>query len=350
MKRINKYEEFLEQVNELEDDMKYQLRNLDKNTVMHMIEKWDYDIERIIDEFRTKLSWKDTLDCLVLTDKMRELLDNGYICIHGRDRSLRPIIIMQPHLIYETKASVDDVIALGHFVSKYCIEQLFVPKKVENWVTLFDLENFSSGMASLSDMKTFVKVLKHHFYSRALKNFVLHTSIAIRSLWFIISPFVEKKTRYKTTLSGNNTHDEILELASPKQLLKRYGGDLEDVKYYWPPYEASNDYGFEEFKAEKGTLINLTKVNKSYASEDNSQFIGHSQTDNPKLVTILENTESPKKNSYVTERMSFDSMGKVESGRFKFEVIDKTRIRNQNAQEDDKAESRYQCFCATFGL
>jgi hypothetical protein len=43
-------------------------------------------------------------------------------------------------------------------------------------------------------------------------------------------------------LDGNYS-EELAELFHPSQLEQRFGGKAEDVTKYWPPYQASTEYG-----------------------------------------------------------------------------------------------------------
>lgn len=176
------------------------------------------------------------------------MLDEGFLYVHGRDRSLRPIVVFRPHIIHKCQATVDEVALVGHFVNKYIISQLLVPGKVESWIMIVDVEEYSTNMIPISDIKALIKIFTNFEYSHTLANVAVHVNFLIRGLWFIISPFLDPSTKKKTILSGNNTHDELKNRVHPNQLLKRYGGELEDVMYYWPPYEVSNDYGIEESK------------------------------------------------------------------------------------------------------
>ena len=44
-------------------------------------------------------------------------------------------------------------------------------------------------------------------------------------------------------LSAENTHQILKDMIHPSQLEKRYGGEAENLTYYWPPQYSSNEFG-----------------------------------------------------------------------------------------------------------
>ena len=73
--------------------------------------------------------------------------------------------------------------------------------------------------------------------------FVLNTTIALRMVFMMVSPFLGDRVKRKIVIWGNSQSKELIDLFHPSQLLKKYGGNADEVSRYWPPYEASTEYG-----------------------------------------------------------------------------------------------------------
>lgn len=51
-----------------------------------------------------------------------ELLDNGYLYTHGRDKLFRPLVIHNPKVFKTINPEMDDALLACHFVMQYIIE------------------------------------------------------------------------------------------------------------------------------------------------------------------------------------------------------------------------------------
>lgn len=57
------------------------------------------------------LAWKEKTFPMVLSDNQKTLLDSGLLYVHGRDRSLRPIMIFCPKVILSYDIGLEESLA-----------------------------------------------------------------------------------------------------------------------------------------------------------------------------------------------------------------------------------------------
>ena len=214
----------------------------EKRDIMRILTVWNFDFDRVVNEIEQEQSWKLNLEPVILNDNIREMLDAGLFYLHGVDRSLRPINIMYPYKLEKWKGGVDDAHKLIHFVDKYTVDYLLVPGKVEWWTTIIDLANASWKTLSTSDIKKFITLFSHNYYSRNRQCYMVNVSTTVKMIWWWVRQFVDTVTKEKIVMSGKNTNEHLLANVHPKQLEKKYGGEADDVTEYWPPYSFKDSH------------------------------------------------------------------------------------------------------------
>eukprot|EP00826_Nyctotherus_ovalis_P031949 TRINITY_DN2574_c0_g1_i2.p3 TRINITY_DN2574_c0_g1~~TRINITY_DN2574_c0_g1_i2.p3 ORF type:complete len:392 (+),score=126.39 TRINITY_DN2574_c0_g1_i2:27-1178(+) len=125
--------------------------------------------------------------------------------------------------------------AASDVYKRQLIYYLFVPGKVENWVTLIDIGNIGITSIPRTAMKGMIDTLQDCYKGRLCKMFVVNANMIIRVLWGIVEGLMDPNTRNKVSLTSNSTSKEIQDWIYPSQLLKEYGGTADPPPAYWPP-------------------------------------------------------------------------------------------------------------------
>lgn len=213
------------------------------------------------------VEWREKVHPVILNDNMKELLDNGYMYIHGRDRHFRPLCFSNTKMITELGVGIDDCVSMCWFMCFYLIEQLCVPGKVENWLFISDLGGLSLAKLPSKHIKKFTLEAQDHLKCRIRKFFYFNTTFGLRAIYALISPFLDKAIKEKTCMIKEPYCDELLEFAHPSQVEKRFGGDAEDVEVYWPPFCPSDEYDHDpdDIEDHEPSVEKVeTKTSKSY--------------------------------------------------------------------------------------
>lgn len=115
-----KYNEFISKLDDITDpDVKLHILNQTKSQTMRMIIACGYDFQRIVKEVRAQLDWKDSIIPELLTPTMKAMINKGLFYISGRDRSLRSIHVMRPHIMTECGGTYNEVLGVMNFVDSY---------------------------------------------------------------------------------------------------------------------------------------------------------------------------------------------------------------------------------------
>ena len=118
---------------------------------------------------------------------------------------------------------------------------------------------------------------EHYYYGHTIINAVVNTNSIIAYLYnhTFLSRLLDPKTKAKTKITDKCTHEELTALVSSDQLLKQYGGDLEEVDYFWPPYEPNDKYDVDDSKLstqhdEAKSEVNLDEATEHHTYNDHT--------------------------------------------------------------------------------
>lgn len=182
----------------------------------------------------------------VLNDTHKQLLDEGYIYVHGRDKCLRPICVANLAVINKLDSEVDDAVFMNWFVCFYLIENFLVKGKVENWIFIADYAGLSLSKLPTSTLKKIMAEAQEHLKSRIRMFFYFNVTFGLRAIWTMVSPFLDKIIKHKTCMKGGATDDMLFDLAHPSQIEEKFGGEAPNVSQFWPPYCPSTTFGVQE--------------------------------------------------------------------------------------------------------
>lgn len=69
----------------------------------------------------------------------KEELNKGYAYVYRRDRSYRPLFIMNVNKVKKVKTDHETLINMSTFMIQFIISHCLIPGKVENWVSIIDM-------------------------------------------------------------------------------------------------------------------------------------------------------------------------------------------------------------------
>jgi hypothetical protein len=222
--------------------------NVTKSAAIRFLQANHYKVKKAVDDILSHLEWRKTTLPIILTSTQKLFLDEGLFYVHGRDRNYRPLNVFDPRVIIGKTADRDEVIMIVHFVFQYIIDNMLIPGKVENWISLMDLSNLSISQLPKKWLTSFIKSCQANYKCRGVKSFVLNASWGIRAVWKMASPFVDSKVKQKISFQDGNKCEELVDMFHPSQLEKKFGGEAPNLDVYWPPHEVSKEYGVDQSK------------------------------------------------------------------------------------------------------
>jgi len=204
----------------------------------------NYKYEQALENILTHIKYvKENLP-IALNDDSKRLLSNGLLYIHGRDKSFRPILIFRTSVLTElSEREYPDAMDAMMFVILYTINHLLVPGKVENYNVISDMGDSPVLKVPVKFCIEMARIFQTHFKCRAHLCIALRATFGIKTIWKLISPFVDEKIRSKIVISSEETDEILSNTVHPSQLERKYGGEAENLTCFWPPRFRSNTFG-----------------------------------------------------------------------------------------------------------
>ncbi|CAI2366473.1 unnamed protein product [Moneuplotes crassus] len=275
------YEKFQVYLKEIKETFP---ESLTKRRIMRFLNSNSFKLKETYNNIKEHLDWRKVMLPIILTQENIALIERGFIYVHGRDRHFRPFLFVNADIIAIEGIDPENVFQTSWFVTIYIVQNLLKRGSVENCIDVVNLGGLPIDKIPREALKKFIVEIQVHLKGRIAKMLFLHVTFGLRMIYFFISPFLEAKVKNKIIMKGDGSSKEILELAHPSQIEKKYGGTAENLTQFWPPRAISDEYdpypkciNFEEFKKAK-------EAQKSLASE--------------KQALLKENSEENKERSF----------------------------------------------------
>lgn len=166
----------------------------------------------------------------------KEELNKGYAYVYRRDRSYRPLFIMNVNKVKKVKTDHETLINMSTFMIQFIISHCLIPGKVENWVSIIDMGGVGITEIPKTLITKMTKPLQDLFKSRLYRLYIINSQWAIKIVWSLAKNVVDPLTIKKFCLQGDKFHKELHSLVDPSQLEKKFGGSLPDkVDNFFPP-------------------------------------------------------------------------------------------------------------------
>jgi len=103
-------------------------------------------------------------------------LQGEFISVLGRDKYMRPIIVIRPGRLMEkgVKIDKDELLTMITYVFFYVKQNMFYPGKIENFVFIMDTQNRGLMQLPVSYLKGFSDTLSLNFRCHSCRVFVLN--------------------------------------------------------------------------------------------------------------------------------------------------------------------------------
>ena len=271
-------------------------------------------------------------------DKCMQILNSGFLYIHGRDHQFRPILICQPYILQKNKKEFapSDVYNASIFLCQYMVNYMMIPGQIENWIIFVNLAG-TDGVTLPGSMNKLVKALSDYFVSRLYKCFVLGLHPFLIFIYNIVCKIVAAVTVEKVIILKNTEDPKKNLYINEDNLEKRFGGEAFDLDYgednsLFPPRMPSDNF-FLENENPKDILIS----EEDYIQKYNSGQIPQSFP-NPylagKLKKIKKDIKVEKEKEEIKEEIKEENEIKEE----KEEKEEKNEIKEEKEVKEEKKE------------
>ena len=165
-----------------------------------------------------------------------EELNKGYVYVYKRDRSFRPIFVLNVARLKSSKVSKEVALNLSTYFVQFLTTRVLIPGKIENWITIVDMKGVGITDMPKDLIKAITAPLQTLFKARLYRLHVLNAQWTIKFVWKIVKKVVDPLTVKKFVVCGDDPTKELFKLIDPDCLEKRFGGNLPDKQdQFFPP-------------------------------------------------------------------------------------------------------------------
>ena len=189
------------------------------------------DIEEAVQHSRRRLAVTEDQD-------MKVKATCGAVYFHGRDKRLRPVLVVNAARLKEAAITVNDLCHIFDYWILFAIDYLFVPTKVEQLVCVVDMSG--SGVFDIPILKLprLLTHLRRLYHSRLRKVIVVNHTRVVRSLWSPLSGSLTAMELARVSVVKESPEEVLLSHIPADQLERRLGGTAKNLKagFRMPPF------------------------------------------------------------------------------------------------------------------
>lgn len=100
--------------------------------------KWDY--QKAYDAIQEHAQWRATVNVTDVNPYL-EHLNYGMLYALRRDKSHRPIIVVNVRRVMESKIEIEPLMQTVDYFTNFVVEKGMVPGKIECWTCIFDMKD-----------------------------------------------------------------------------------------------------------------------------------------------------------------------------------------------------------------
>jgi len=174
-------------------------------------------------------------------------LSHGIAYIAGRDRFLRPALVIRPARIpapwfRDKKAASDRIVGLLVFCMEYLLRYMVAPGRAEGGIVLMDLSGLTLSQVPMSALTSICTVMSNHYVNRVFRFYVLNVTPTISRVAGMGLRLLTERQRQKLHVVA--AVEELREEFALHQLESDLGGARPVLTEFFPfplqagPFEA----------------------------------------------------------------------------------------------------------------
>lgn len=163
-----------------------------------------------------------------------EDMKHGVVYFSGRDRALRPVIVVRvsrlPAEWYSSK--IEAFMRILIFTMEYFIRYMIIPGKIENLNIIVDLKGLGVTQVPIGPLKEVYSVMSKHYVGRVFKFYIANMPFALRPITGIVKKMLTDRQQQKLVFLDNL--EPLKSMFSPTQLEDDLGGSRPAIKSFFP--------------------------------------------------------------------------------------------------------------------
>jgi hypothetical protein len=273
-------------------------KNWAENDTLRFLHSSEFDLTICINMLIEHSYFKCTLSKTLLELKLNEnsntsdILNSGFIYIHGRDTKFRPNIIVNTDIYYllRRKYTYEDLLYSIFYFLEYTIRFVLIPGKVESWNILADVSKTCIKDIPRELIKM-IRLLQKNYICRLNKAYIIGMTPILNFLWTMFKTVISAHTQEKFIFIKEEFYDDLFKIIKREQLEEKFRGYCKNIRSslgYFPPHFTSNQKSTNiknvNFKihSEKKSTEDYFSNNSSNDEENEIEFQSELCDKNPK--------------------------------------------------------------------
>ena len=303
-----------------------------ESDTMRILQAADFDIKKTYINIIENINWLESIP-KTICDKTINILNSGFMYVHGRDHHFRPVIFVKIKIvknILSEKYVFDDIINSIIYLMNYVMEYLLIPGQIENWIVFVDFEGV--GLTDLSDFQKIIATLSKR-RGRVFKNYFVNIGSFLKFSLKTILKMVSSVAK-KTVILGYNELNKVKELISPDNLEQKYGGNAPNVipggNNLFPPVMPNANYNLngeriniitpEEYKSlclgNKRPYVICPEYEKIWEEEKKVEEANKKK--NNEKIFLIQRNQSTNDGNNINNKLAFDKLQSKEINNNRF--------------------------------
>jgi hypothetical protein len=267
----------------------------------------DHNTVKTLEDIKLHLQWRKDHLGKEITFKTMEILNSGFIYVHGRDSRFRPIIVLVMNNYSTTKYKYEDFETAIIYLLEYVLNNMLIPGQVEAWNIICDVQGTGLIFPS-KEIKSIFSIFHKHYKCRLNKMWILNVG-NFRSKMISKDVFVNKYNIKRVDFTNHGNKD-IFKFVHPSQIEAKYYGTAENINdYLFPPISPSETYFIDKNDKEKLTpmelYIDIIKSNRDLKQSPYREVSNHIRKNTSNTYTINV-SESIQQETHKSKEINID--------------------------------------------
>ncbi|XP_034216019.1 phosphatidylinositol transfer protein 3-like isoform X2 [Prunus dulcis] len=200
-------------------------KEVDDPTIRRFLHARDFDISQASAMLLKYLKWRRTFvpNGFISASEVPNQIAQNKMFLQGSDKKGRPIAV-----VFGNRHFQDGLKEFKRYVvyglDKTCER---IPPGQEKFIAIGDLEGWGYSNSDIRGYLGALSILQDYYPERLGKLFIVHAPLVFMTVWKIVYPFIDNKTKKKIVFVENKMlKSTLLEEIDESQLPEIYGGQL----------------------------------------------------------------------------------------------------------------------------
>ena len=179
----------------------------------------NFDFQNTFDTIIEKQKWQNENFPITIDLNLMEMVESGLFYIHGRDKHLRPIVVLDTTKLMEMKIkgklSSEILVRLTIFTLEYIKKYMLLDERVENHVIIIDCSGLSMLNTPYSLLKEAIQVIRLLYHCSVHSIYCLNSPVLFSTF---MSYLMDESTLAKISIEFYNLSTKLLSQIDENQL------------------------------------------------------------------------------------------------------------------------------------